>query len=162
VIPVILRSAYSLVIGVLVTCFVAFGVQAFYPRPDYPDYSAYPPGDPAEVSEEEEQRHQAEYERRIDAFEKRSEAYNRNVFIVTTICCVAILSLCILYLETVPVIGPGLIFGAVFTLFYGLGLAFSVQDDRLRFVASGVGLAILLALAYRKFGRRGAEAGHAP
>ncbi len=31
-------------------------------------------------------------------------------------------------------------------------LAFSAQDDRLRFVASGVG--ILLALVYRKFGRR--------
>ncbi len=31
-------------------------------------------------------------------------------------------------------------------------LAFSAQDDRLRFVDSGVG--ILLALVYRKFGRR--------
>ncbi len=30
-------------------------------------------------------------------------------------------------------------------------LAFSAQDDRLRFVASGV--VILLALVYRKFGR---------
>ncbi len=39
VIPVILRSAYALVIGALVTCFVAFGVQTFYQRPDHPDYS---------------------------------------------------------------------------------------------------------------------------
>jgi len=73
----------------------------------------------------------------METFEKRSEAYNRNVFIVATICCVAILALCILYLESVSVIGPGLTFGAVFTLFYGLALAFSVQDDR--FEVRGIG-----------------------
>ncbi len=39
------------------------------------------------------------------------------------------------------VIGPGLTLGAVFTLFYDLALAFAVEDDRLRFVASGAVLA---------------------
>ncbi len=51
------------------------------------------------------------------------------------------------------VIGPGLTLGAVFTLFYDLALAFAVEDDRLRFVASGVGLGIPLFLAYWKFSR---------
>jgi hypothetical protein len=51
-----------------------------------------------------------------------------------------------------------LILRSVYALVIGIllmsCLAFSAQDDRLRFVASGVGLGILLALAYRKFGRR--------
>lgn len=51
------------------------------------------------------------------------------------------------------VIGPGLTLGAVFALFYGLVLAFSVEDDRLRFVAPGGGFGILLFPAYWKLSR---------
>lgn len=59
------------------------------------------------------------------------------------------------------VIGPRLTLGAVFTLFYDLALAFAVEDDRLRFVASGGGLGILLFLAYWKF-LRGRSSTNAP
>lgn len=163
----IVRTLYVLAIGTLLAAFVAFGVAAFYPRPDHPEYPETPgleypetPGYQDIPEEEQEQRQQEyeraerEYQREMDVYEAAIQDYNRTVFIVAAAASVIVLALNIQLLERVPVIGPGLTLGAVFTLFYGLVLAFTVDDDRLRFVASGIGLAILLFLAYRRFAGR--------
>jgi len=59
----------------------------------------------------------------------------------------------LLWVSRVPVIGDGVTLGAVFTLFYGLVRALMTEEEVFRFVAVGVGLAVVLALVYRRFVR---------
>jgi hypothetical protein len=57
------------------------------------------------------------------------------------------------------VIGDGVTFGPVFTLFYRLIRAFMTDDQIFRFIAVSVGLVLVVALVYWKFIRPSSQQG---
>jgi hypothetical protein len=146
----LLRLLYALAIALLVVAFVGFGISAFYPEPEFPQ----PPPEAVELgppNTEEEKERVAEQRKKEETFREQSSDYNRVVSSIAIGAAVLLLVSSILWLVRLPVIGDGVTFGAVFTLFYGLIRAFMTDDEIFRFIAVSVGLVLLLALVYWKF-----------
>ncbi len=152
----LLKTLYALAIALLVVAFVGFGISAFYPEPEFPQpppEQLYYGGAVEEEPTEEEKRMLAEQQEKEEAFHKQLSDYNRVVASIAIGLAVMLLVGGLLWISGVPVIGDGVTLGAVFTLFYGLIRALMTQDERFRFVAVAVGLAVVLALVYWRFVR---------
>jgi hypothetical protein len=150
---IFLKTLYAVAIAFLVVAFVGFGISAFYPAPEFPQPPPQLEYGVGDNPTEEEQKLMAEQRKKEEAYQERFSDYNR---VVSSICvgvAVVLLVGSILWLSGLVVIGDGVTLGAVFTLFYGLIRAFMTEDERFRFLAVAVGLAILLALVYRRFVR---------
>ncbi len=145
-----LKSLYALAIALLVVAFVGFGISAFYPEPEPPDYRPGLEFVGPEPTEEEERLMAQQQEKEV-AFRERLSDYNRAVASVSIGLAVVLLVGSLLWISGVPVIGDGVTLGAVFTLFYGLIRALMTEDERFRFVAVAVGLAVVLAFVYWRF-----------
>ena len=147
-----LKPLYAIAIGFLVVAFVGFGISAFYQEPEFP---MYPDG--LEVPQEEmtpQQRERlAEYRERERDYQQEISGYNLVVSSISIGAAVLLLVGSILWLSRLEVLGDGVTFGAVLTLFYGLIRAFMTNDEQFRFGAVAVGLVILVALVYWKFSR---------
>ena len=146
-----LRPLYALAIALLVVAFVGFGISAFYEEPRYPAFPAGIEEGPGVEMTSEEKRKMAEYRERERAYGEAYSDYNLVVACVSVGISVVLLVGSLARMGGLPVIGEGTTLGAVFTLFYGLIRAFMTDDEFVRFGAVAVGLAILLALVYRKF-----------
>jgi len=146
-----LRFLYIVAIGLLFAGFVGLGFAAFYPSPKYPECSRslYTPA--PEGLTEKQQLEQEKCEQEQKAFQEKSERYNRDLSIGIIVVSLVVLALSILGMGKIEVIGDGLTLGGVFTLFYGLGRAIAGGDEKVRFVAVTVGLAVILILSYWKF-----------
>jgi hypothetical protein len=145
----LLRTLYALAIALLVVAFVGFGISAFYPEPEFPQPP--PEAELGPPNTEEEKERVAEQRKKEETFREQLSDYNRVVSSIAIGAAVLLLVSSILWLVRLPVIGDGVTFGAVFTLFYGLIRAFMTDDEIFRFIAVSVGLVLLLALVYWKF-----------
>jgi hypothetical protein len=159
----LLRTLYALAIALLVVAFVGFGISAFYPAPQAPQP---PPGvvvvddiKTGSPSTEEEKEQVAEYQEERKAFQEQFSDYNRVVSSIAIGAAVLLLVSSILWISRLAVIGDGVTFGAVFTLFYGLIRAFMTDDEIFRFIAVSVGLVLVVALVYWKFIRPSSQQG---
>ena len=148
-----LRPLYALAIALLVVAFVGFGISAFYDEPRYPAYPAGIEEGPRDELTPEERRKLGEYREEERAYREDYSDYNLVVACVSVGLAVVLLVGSLVGMGRLPVVGEGTTLGAVFVLFYGLIRAYMTNDEMFRFVAVAVGLAILLALAYRKFPR---------
>ncbi len=157
-----LRPLYALAIALLVVAFVGFGISAFYEEPRYPAFPAGIEEGPGVEMTSEEKRKMAEYRERERAYGEAYSDYNLVVACVSVGISVVLLVGSLARMGGLPVIGEGTTLGAVLTLFYGLIRAFMTDDEFVRFGAVAVGLAILLALVYRKFPRPPGEVPSSP
>jgi hypothetical protein len=148
-----LRPLYALAIALLVVAFVGFGISAFYQEPGYPAYPAGIEEGPRDDLTAEEKREMAEYREEERAYQDDFSRYNLVVACISVGVAVLLLVGSLVRMGGLPVIGEGTTLGAVLVLFYGLVRAFMTNDEMVRFGAVAVGLAILLALVYRKFPR---------
>jgi len=148
-----LRPLYAVAIALLVVAFVGFGISAFYQEPSYPAYPSAIEEGPREEMTPEEKRELAEYREEERAYREAYSDYNLVVACISVGISVVLLVGSLARMGGQPVIGEGTTLGAVFVLFYGLVRAFMTEDEVVRFGAVAVGLAILLALVYRKFPR---------
>lgn len=149
-----IRYIYTFFVGLFLAIFVGMGVGFFYESPKPPEepswfgstYSGkFEPSD-AQRKEEEE------YSKKIREFEKTTMSdYNRNVSIIVLSCAVIILVIALLFDMQLGIIADGLLLGGIFTLLYGIARGISVDSNSYRFIVASIGLAITLALGYRKF-----------
>jgi hypothetical protein len=151
-----LKTLYTIAIGLLFAAFVGFGFQTFYPQPKAPEYPASLNNSSKPLADQtiQEKAIQKQYDQAQKDFQDKFDVYNRNLSVWLILASLIILAVSILGLGNINVIGDGLTLGGVFTLFYGLVRTFMAGDEKVRFIAVTLGLIILIFLAYWKFVRQ--------
>ena len=159
----------SIAIAIVLVFFIAYGINTFYPQPDYDDYcEEFPPK--SNLTEQEcldiggkwtetiaptlEGREPVQ-EGMCDPhytcrqqFEDSREAYNKIVFIISGILgliCVIIGGI-LLKLESVS---SGIMGGGILTIIYGTLRYWGHLEDIGRFLILGIILAVLIFIGYR-------------
>lgn len=171
-------SIKNILIGiaiVILTSFVViYGVQTFYPGPEYEDFceagrepipekidEGLVGGTCATVSPDSRDeccinRGYEEYEEDTgrcignacyNKYEEAREPYSRNLFIITTIIGLILLGIGV-YLFKLEAVGAGIMGGGIVTLIYGSGQYWRYSGDAFKFIISLVGLIIVIFLAY--------------
>lgn len=146
----LIKALYIVAIGLLITAFIGFGIETFYPTPKSPEY----PSDlnyQTEKPSKEVQQKQVEFEKTQKSFQKKLSSYNQNVSVIAIILSIVLLAASIIGLSKLEIIGDGLTLGGVFTLFYGIVRAFSTEEAVFRFIAVSAALLIMLSLTYWRF-----------
>lgn len=147
---------------------VVYGIHTFYSRPEYSDYceeiktqeiietqerceeiggmwNSYTA--PQKINDNELTGYcDRDYTCRQD-YEKSLELYRRNIFLITLPLAIIIIALGMLVFN-LDSVGAGLMAGGVGTLIYGVGGYWVYAENWLKFVASLLGLIILIWLAY--------------
>ena len=166
----VLRTMYTLALGVLVAAFVGFGIEVVYPAPEFPereliDGPGEPPPEkviveetvPPQESEEKTKEPPPkdlppESKLGFQEYERELAEHNRLGSVIALGASVLILVAALIpFVGRLPVIGGGLMLGGVLTLLYGVILAIQAQSPLLRFLAVTVGLIVLLVALYLKF-----------
>jgi hypothetical protein len=166
----VLRTMYTLALGVLVAAFVGFGIEVVYPAPEFPERELFDgPGEPPpeEMIVEETVSPQESEEKAkepppkdlppqsglgFQEYERELAEHNRIGSVIALGASVLILVAALIpVVGLLPVIGGGLMLGGVLTLLYGVILAIQAQSPLLRFLAVTVGLIVLLVALYLKF-----------
>lgn len=153
----VLKLAYTIFTGILLTLFVGVGIAAFYPQPDPPEYPStlnklyqITPSSTESAVMEKEQR---VFDQRNRDFQKVSEEYNKNVSLIALVFAVAFLLVGLVLAKRLDIISDGLLLGGILTLIYSIIRGFGANDDIFRFVVVSIGLLIALVLGYIKFVR---------
>lgn len=151
-----LKVLYIIAIGLLFAAVVGFGIAAFYKAPTPPEmpveltkFSSTPT--PADTSDPAIQKAQDDFNLVQSDFSKRSNDYQRNLSISYLVAAVLIIAISVVGLGTVDIIGDGITLGGVFLLFVGIANSFGANGDIFRFIASAVGLVVVVFLTYWKF-----------
>lgn len=129
--------------------FVGFGIDAFYPAPQYPQaitdlYNTLATKTPTAAE-------QAQITNLEQAYQSALQAHNRVVTIVVTIAAVIFLGLSILLEAKNRVMANGIMLGGLFTLLYGAARGLGSQDSMITFITVGVGLAAVILIGLRRF-----------
>ncbi len=150
-----IRSIYTLFIGVFLVLFVGVGISAFYPAPQYPEmpetikYEQLPEAGAKESPEKIAQR--KEYDKAQKAYTLESQKYERNVSMIAVVAAVIFVAASLTLLKAIYLIADGILLGGVLTLLYGTIRGFNTNDTRFLFVVVSIGLVISLLLGYVKF-----------
>jgi hypothetical protein len=165
----VLRTMYTLALGVLVAAFVGFGIEVIYPAPEFPERELFDgPGEPPPEMIVEETVSPQESEGKakepppkdlppesglgFQEYERELAEHNRIGSVIALGASVLILVAALIpVVGRLPVIGGGLMLGGVLTLLYGVILTIQAQSPLLRFLAVTVGLIVLLVALYLKF-----------
>jgi hypothetical protein len=166
----VLRTMYTLALGVLVAAFVGFGIEVVYPAPEFPERELFDgPGEPPPeemIVEETVSPQESEVKAKesppkdlppesglgFQEYERELAEHNRIGSVIALGASVLILVAALIpFVGRLPVIGGGLMLGGVLTLLYGVILAIQAQSPLLRFLAVTVGLIVLLVALYLKF-----------
>ena len=151
----LIRSLYTVFIGILFTVLVGVGIAAFYKQPKAPEYpielsTRFPDKEPSTQSAELHTK-QIAYERKSREFQKTIEDYSRNVSVVAMGFAVVFVLLGLILARSMPIFPDGLLVGSLGTLLYSIVRGFNAQDDMFRFVIVAVSLIISLVIGYMKF-----------
>src|SRR3989344_548120 len=136
----LVKIGLGIAVAIIFPLMVGLGIEAFYPSPKmaydvcldkmpaYKEGSKAPEADPT-------------YKKCLDDQNKIVDAYNRNVFIMTAIIGFVAIAIGALYSsEEFGPVGPGLVFGGLFTILYGATRSFTAVDKRWLFLELGLGL----------------------
>lgn len=157
------KLALSLSIIIVINVFFNVGLQTFYPAPLYETYC------PVSLSEKTITTSEAcmeaggawtEYQGQAgycdfykgcyETYNEALQPYNRNAFIALTSLGVVTLLLG-LFLPQVPMaVANGLLYGGVLSILIGTLRYWSLMDDYLRFIVSGLALALLIGVGIKR------------
>ncbi|MEX5296213.1 hypothetical protein QYM41_13130 [Kocuria sp. CPCC 205268] len=159
----VLRTVYTVFLGVLLALFVGLGVATVHPGPEEPA----PPPEIAMARESrelapEEQQQWASYEREWAAWEDRFMRYNRDVAVATLMVSVALLATGPAVERRRAVLGQGILLGGLFTLLHSVVRGLLSQDTLATFGVVTVALVVVLFLGYRRFVDRPSGNGDLP
>lgn len=150
-----LKYAYVVFIGVLLATFLGVGISVFYPEPDSMQNQYYrydvepkPASDSAQLM-----RMQQTQEENYKIYQDLREAYERNVSILALGLALITVIISLTLIKNLSVIADGVLLGGVLTLGYSIIRGFSADDDIYRFLVTGVGLIVAIALGYLKIVR---------
>jgi hypothetical protein len=133
----IIKIGLGLALAVIYPFMVGFGIEAFYASPKQP-YDVCLHLDPnAKVQIPESQKFAVDpktdqqYKKCFDDAQEKLDIYNRNLFLAATAFgFIAIATGTLLLTEKIGPVGPGLVFGGLFTIVYGTGRTFRSLDKR--------------------------------
>ena len=136
-----IKIGLGLSLAIVFPFMIGFGIEAFYipPQESYemcrsvdPNLKALskqPQTNPIEPQLDEL------YKQCYDAAQERVDIYNRNLFLLTTAFgFVAIMIGTLLFSEKLGPVGPGLVFGGLFTILYGTTRSFRSLDKQWIFI----------------------------
>ncbi|GAA1753179.1 hypothetical protein [Kocuria aegyptia] len=156
----LVRTAYTLFLGLLLALFVGLGVATVHPGPEEP---APPPAiAAARESRElapEEQQQWAAYEREREAWEDGSMRHSRDVGVIALAASVVLLAVSLAVERRRPVLAHGVLLGGLLTMLHSVVRTLISQDTVAAFAVVTVALAVMLYLGYRRFVDRPTEAG---
>jgi hypothetical protein len=147
----LIKYVYVVFMGLLLACFVGFGIAAFYKAPKMPEYPASynysTDASPSAQAVMEKKRYDDEFE----VYRKAESEYSKYVSAIAIVASIIMLVISLTLFRSILIIADGLLLGGVLTLAYGIMRGFSSEDDTFRFVVVSVGLLITLTLGYVKF-----------
>ncbi len=147
-----IRGVYVVAIAVLLVLLVIFGVEAFYPAPEYPEFLERPANAPPYDSPESEewwQEWQEEWDRVREAHRQETAVYHRSIFFIVLPLGVVFAIGGTLIRRRLDIFGAGLILGGMATMISAV-----VPDDldsKLRFAGIAAALAVLVFVGYKVF-----------
>lgn len=129
----VLRLAYTVFIGILLTLFIGVGIAAFYPQPEPPEYplsygKVYPEMNQGTPSAEFE-KEQRLYEEKSREYQEINEKYNKNVSMLALGFAILYLIVGLVLARKLAIISDGLLLGGVLTLIYSIIRGFGANDD---------------------------------
>jgi len=150
-----LRVVYVVAIAVVLVLLVIFGVEAFYPAPQYPEYSGYliPPLDHDSPEYEEWQQEfeewQQEYQEIQEQYQQEAAIHDRNVFFIVLPLGVVFAVGGTFIRRRLDIFGAGLILGGMGTMISAI-TPYDL-DNILRFAGIAATLAVLIFVGYKVF-----------
>ncbi len=142
----------TIAIAIIFALFVGYGIQTFYPGPEYENYceeKVMPePRTIEEATELEKTELYQEQQECRDNFENATKSYDRIVFIIAVI--VGLIAITVGVLLKLESVSAGLMAGGVLTIIYGAIRYWYNMPDYLRFSLLGIVLIGLIWLGYKK------------
>ncbi len=137
----LIKIGLGLAVAIVFPFMVGFGIEAFYsgPKQAYELCQKFDPGNnpvPAQVGEsapvEKAYRDpmlDPKYKECFDNAQKEIDIYNRNLFLIAGVFgFIAIALGTLMFSERIGPVGPGLVFGGLFTILYGTSRSFRSVD----------------------------------
>ncbi|MFI7480995.1 hypothetical protein ACH9EU_01125 [Kocuria sp. M1R5S2] len=148
----VMRTVYTIFLGVLLALFVGLGITTFHPGPEEPT----PPPAVAVAQEQreptpEERQEWLAYEREREAWEDENMRYSRDVGIAALVASVVLLAVGMLVERRRPVLADGALLAGLFTLLHSVTRSLISRDTIASFTVVTVALVLVLLLGYRRF-----------
>ncbi len=164
----------GIAITILATLVIGFGIQTFYPSPEYNDFCGDFRAEPklltennskvvctqdvkecpdgSFVSRDPNNNCQFEpcndkYQDCWEEYDAAQEKYSKNIFIITTVLGILLITLGGIAFQ-LDAVSAGLMGGGVLTIIYGSARYFPYAGDLFRFSISLTGLILVIGLAY--------------
>lgn len=150
-----LKVLYIIAIGLLLSAFIGFGINTFYPEPVSP-YENREISMPVKIDSDQETKTELKQKLQVAENQKYQEELNihaQTTSVIYLILSVITIAISLFGIGKIEVIGDGVTLGGVFSLFVGIVTSFSVDLPMYRFAAVTIGLVIVLLLSYWKFVR---------
>ena len=137
----LIKIGLGLSIAIVFPFMIAFGISAFYdePKQAYEICRAVDPNNKIKPLEPQampiDPQNDKAYKACYDKAQAELDIYNRNLFLLTTAFgFMAIVIGTLLFSERLGPVGPGLVFGGLFTILYGTMRSFSSLDKQWLFI----------------------------
>lgn len=156
----VLRTVYTVLLGVLLALFVGLGVAAARPGPEAPEPAPelVAAQQSRELTPEEEQRW-AEHLRGHEEWEDRSARHHRDVGLIALAGSVLLLVLSLLAERRRPVLAGGLLLGSLLGLLHSVVRSLLSQDTLVAFGVVTAALVQVLYVGYRRYVDRPGDTG---
>jgi len=139
----LIKIGLGLALAVVYPFMVGFGIEAFYPPPEHAYQACLPlqpenklsATDPAQPIPYRDPQSDPQYKQCYDSAQEKHDIYNRNLFLITAALGFFAMAVgALLFSENLGPVGPGLVFGGLFTILYGTGRSFRSIDKRYLFL----------------------------
>lgn len=139
----LIKIGLGLALAIVFPFMVGFGYEAFFPTPKQP-YDLCRQLDPnAKIKDPQETQRltvrdpmlDENYKNCFDQAQEKVDIYNRNLFLTTTAFGFLALAIgTLMFSEKIGPVGPGLVFGGLFTIVYGTTRSFRSLDKKWIFI----------------------------
>lgn len=134
----LIKIGLGLAIAVVYPFMVGFGIEAFYPPPQnaYEECRQLDPNNRLQQNESKpitfnDPMSDSAYKACYEKAQEKSDIHNRNLFLIATAFgFLAIIVGTLLFSEKLGPVGPGLVFGGLFTILYGTMRSFRSLDKQ--------------------------------
>lgn len=140
----LIKIGLGLCIAIVFPFMIGFGIESFYTSPKQaydvcrtldPNASAPATQTTMPVKNYIDPQNDAKYKNCYDKAQEHIDIYSRNLFLIATAFgFVAIIIGTLLFSERLGPVGPGLVFGGLFTILYGTMRSFRSLDKRWIFI----------------------------
>lgn len=153
----LIKIGLGLAIAIIYPLMIGFGYEAFFPSPKDP-YEVCLRSDPNIKTQNQESQPivskdpmlDENYKKCYDQAQEKSDIYNRNLFLtMIAFAFIAITTGTLMFSEKIGPVGPGLVFGGLFTIVYGTMRSFRSLDKKWIFLELLIVFIGIILVTYR-------------